>query len=107
MKESLILAEQQADVCKIFANTRRIMILWTLLEEELAVGDIAESVGATSQNTSHHLRLMKDKGILYSRRQGQSVLYGIANSELVECLLEKGSALTDSQLMLNLEPKQI
>jgi len=96
MKELFLFAEKQAGVCKIFANARRIMILWTLLEVELAVGDIAESVGATSQNTSHHLRLMKDKRILYSRRQGQSVLYGIANSELVECLLEKGSALLNS-----------
>ena len=96
MKELFLFAEKQAGVCKIFANARRIMILWTLLEVELAVGDIAESVDATSQNTSHHLRLMKDKRILYSRRQGQSVLYGIANSELVECLLEKGSALTNT-----------
>jgi DNA-binding transcriptional ArsR family regulator len=82
-------AEHQAEICKAFSNPTRILILWTLSEEELSVGEIANTVNASIQNTSHHLRIMKDKGILNARRQGQTIFYSIHDREMVESLLEK------------------
>ena len=90
--ETLKAAEQQAEICKVFSNPKRILILWALAENDLAVGEIAVAVGATVQNTSHHLRLMKDRGILYANRIGQSVSYGIASTESTEPLLKKAPA---------------
>jgi DNA-binding transcriptional ArsR family regulator len=87
--ERTILADQQADLCKTFSNPTRILILWTLSERELSVSEIANAVNATVQNTSHHLRVMKDKGILNSRRQGQTIFYGIHDRESVANLLCK------------------
>jgi len=82
-------AEYQAEICKTFSNPTRILILWMLSEEELSVGEIANAVNASIQNTSHHLRIMKDKGILNARRQGQTIFYSIHDREIVESLLEK------------------
>ena len=81
-KNSVTQAKKQATVFRIFGNSRRILILQLLVENEFSVGEIAERIEASLQNTSQHLRLMKDKGIVISRREGQVVYYGIADNEL-------------------------
>ena len=78
------LAENQAEICKVFGNASRVLILWTLAEREMSVGDIAGVIDASVQNTSQHLRLMKDKGILTSRREGSMVYYQIRPHHLME-----------------------
>lgn len=77
-------ARLQAEICKVFGNANRILILWVLGDRELSVGDIAEAIDSSLQNTSQHLRLMKDKGILVSRREQHTILYCVADHELME-----------------------
>lgn len=79
-----ILAKQQAAMCRVFANPTRILILWTLAEEEKTVSEIAIAVGASLQNTSQHLRLMKEKGILKSRREAHAIYYHVCQNECPE-----------------------
>ena len=74
----------QAEFCKVFGNVQRLMILWSLADSELSVGDIARTVNGSMQNTSQHLHLMKNKGILTSRREGQTIYYCIANNKLMK-----------------------
>jgi len=74
----------QAEFCKVFGNVQRVLILWSLADSELSVGDIARSVNGSLQNTSQHLHLMKNKGILTSRREGQTIYYCIAKNELMK-----------------------
>jgi ArsR family transcriptional regulator len=79
------LAREQADMFQIFGHYRRILILWALDDAELSVGGIADKIGASLQNTSQHLRLMKDKNILSTRRDGQIIYYRVADSQTAEC----------------------
>ena len=74
-------AQEQAQYCQVFSNARRIMILWVLGTDEMTVSDIASDVGASLQNTSQHLRLMRDRGILSSRRVGQAVYYHVVDND--------------------------
>lgn len=83
-EQMLELAKRQADICKIFGNVNRVMILWVLGDQEMSVGDIAETIGTSLQNVSQHLRLMKDKDILTSRRAGHTIYYRIASHELMQ-----------------------
>ena len=83
-------AQEQAQYCQVFSNARRIMILWVLGTDEMTVSDIASDVGASLQNTSQHLRLMRDRGILSSRRVGQAVYYRVVNND---CLINQNSML--------------
>jgi DNA-binding transcriptional ArsR family regulator len=78
------LAERQASLCGVFANAKRVLILWSLSDDERSVGEIAAEIEASLQCTSQHLHLMKDMGILESRRDGQMVYYAVAQSELSE-----------------------
>ena len=83
------LAEQQADIYRVFGNATRLRILWSLADQELSVGEIAAAAETSLQNTSQHLRLMQDKGILTSRRESQTIYYRIADIEMMRRYLSQ------------------
>jgi ArsR family transcriptional regulator, lead/cadmium/zinc/bismuth-responsive transcriptional repressor len=74
-------AEELADFCGILGNSHRIRIVWALGDRELTVSEIADEIEASMQNTSQHLRLMKNKGVLQSRRDGREIYYRIADTK--------------------------
>lgn len=71
------LAKNQAEMCRVFGSTNRVLILWALGAQEMSVSGIAAMIDASLQNTSQHLRLMKDKNILSSRRVGNTIYYRV------------------------------
>jgi DNA-binding transcriptional ArsR family regulator len=75
-------ARTQAAFCRIFGSYRRILIAWYLAEGEASVGEIADVLGFSLQNTSQHLRIMTDRGLLTSRRDGTLVFYSLAKGIL-------------------------
>ena len=79
-------AETQARLFQVFTNPRRVLILWALDEQEMSVGEIAKAVEASLQNTSQHLRLMRDRSILTCRREGQTIYYRVADLRLLDRL---------------------
>jgi ArsR family transcriptional regulator len=81
MKRKNQQAEKQAEFCGVMGNTHRILIIWALKSGELTVSEIAEDIDTSLQNTSQHLRLMKDKGILESRRDGREIYYCLADTK--------------------------
>jgi len=78
------MAREKASFCSVFGNTRRVLILWALVNGEMSVSDIAKTIEASLQNTSQHLRLMKNKGVVDSRRDGQTIYYRIAENEYIK-----------------------
>ncbi len=82
MDEVKEFAKEQAEIFNIFSNEKRILIFWALSQCEMQVNEIASAVGTSAQNTSQHLRLMKGKGILTSRREGQAIFYKIAENRI-------------------------
>jgi len=93
--------EMQAGVCKVLANPKRLEILCALENGELTVSEIVAKTEIGKANLSQHLTLMKEKGILKSRRQGQFVYYCISNPKVTqacelmkEVLLERIEART-------------
>lgn len=74
-------SERQAEFCGILGNSHRIRIVWVLGSRELTVSEIADGINASMQNTSQHLRLMKNRGVLQSRRDGREIYYRIADTE--------------------------
>ena len=87
MKTNLkALAIKQAELCKLFGNASRILILWSIVDGERPVSEIADEVGTSIQNTSQHLALLKEHNIVSARRDGQTIYYRIAENEwLKDC----------------------
>ncbi len=65
-----------ADLFKVFGDTTRIRILYTL-EQEMCVCDIAEVLGMTQSAISHQLKTLKQSKLVKSRRDGKTVLYSL------------------------------
>jgi len=76
-------AQELAEFCGIFGNSRRVKIVWALGDNELTVSEIAGEINASMQNTSQHLRLMKNKGVLQSRRDGREIYYRVADTKFI------------------------
>jgi DNA-binding transcriptional ArsR family regulator len=99
MDKSLFdLAEKQASLCKVMGNSRRLLILWHLSDEELSVSEIATRVGSTLQNVSQHLSVLKKTGIVVARRQGQVIFYQLADHEFIRNCLARQSHAPDKFL---------
>ena len=75
-----------ADLVQVFADTTRIKSLYALMGRELAVGDIAELVGATQSAVSHQLRTLKQSHLVKFRRDGRNILYSLADDHVYTML---------------------
>lgn len=80
-------AEDVAATLTAMANPRRLIVLCTLLEGERSVGDLAEIVGLSSAALSQHLAKMRALRLVTTRRDGQTIYYTLASSE-VRAVLE-------------------
>ena len=74
----------QADVCKIFANDKRLEIINLLKDKEMSNGDIMRETGLSKVNISQHMNILKSKGVIVSRRDGQQLFYSIANPKIIQ-----------------------
>ena len=73
-----------ADMCQALANPHRLAIMYFLKDGEKSVGDIGAELGISVQNVSQHLRILKERLLLRSRKEGQTVYYSITNPKFVE-----------------------
>jgi DNA-binding transcriptional ArsR family regulator len=80
-----------ADLFRVFSDTTRIKILYTLMGKELRVGEIAEVIGATQSAVSHQLRTLKQAHLVKCSRDGKNVLYSLADDHVITML---GQGLT-------------
>lgn len=76
------LYEIHAEICKTLGNAKRIEILNALQDSELTVGELADILGISPANVSQHLSVMRQKGILISRREGVNIYYRISNPKV-------------------------
>ncbi|MFV0527436.1 MAG: ArsR/SmtB family transcription factor [Lachnospiraceae bacterium] len=76
-----------AELLKILANESRLLILCELMQGPKAVGKIGEKTPKISQSAlSQHLALMKAYGIISSTKEGQTVIYAIADHRVEEII---------------------
>jgi len=76
--------QRAADILKTVAHPARLRIIDILEPGEQPVARICKLLSAPQPYVSHHLSLMKARGILSSRRNGSQVLYSVANKNVIE-----------------------
>jgi len=69
--------EGAAECLRTLAHPHRLRMVQMLLQQEHTVGDLAVACDIQSHMASEHLRLMKDRGLLASRREGRNTFYRI------------------------------
>ncbi len=76
--------ELQADICQTLANPKRLQILNLLKGGELSVRVMVGALEIAKPNLSQHLAVMRQKGILATRREGTTIYYRLATPHIVE-----------------------
>ena len=71
--------KQAAQAIKAIAHPLRLKILCVLGDQEISVQDIVEEVGTSQSNISQHLAILRDKGVLVSRKDANKVFYRIGD----------------------------
>lgn len=87
--------ELQAEVCKALANPKRLMIITLLSEREMSVGEIVSSIGCPLANVSQHLRVLHSRGLVKSRKEGQTVYYRLTDKRLPRACAQIRSILLE------------
>ena len=75
-----------ADIFKQLSDTTRIRIFWILCHCEECVINISAMMEMSSPAVAHHLRLLRDSGLIQSRREGKETYYRASNTKKAQSL---------------------
>lgn len=79
-------AAQAVRLLKSLANESRLMIMCALAEGELSVGAINRRIDLSQSALSQHLALMREQGLVKTRRESQTIYYSLTDSEAVSLI---------------------
>ncbi len=71
---------------KAMSHPLRLKILCVLGNREVSVQDIVENVGTSQSNISQHLAILRDKGILKSRKDANRVFYKVGDDRTLKLI---------------------
>ena len=78
-----------ADLFKVFGDSTRLRILCVLMEQEICVADLADTLEMTQSAISHQLRTLKQSKLVKARRRGKMVYYSL-DDDHVRSIIETG-----------------
>lgn len=93
MRESIEAA--QADLCRTFTHPNRIALLESLAGGERSVGDLAEACGLPQPTVSQHLAVLRQVGVVSTRREGTTVYYRVADPRILQACQLMRAVLLD------------
>ncbi len=88
----------QAQLCQVLADPSRLELIHLIGDGERTVGELIAAAGLRQANVSQHLSLLRQRGVVATRREGTTVSYRLAYPEILEAC-----ALTRRILLRQLE----
>ncbi|MBG9390239.1 ArsR/SmtB family transcription factor [Caenimonas aquaedulcis] len=71
---------------KLMANEDRLLLLCQLSQGEMCVGDLEAQLGIRQPTLSQQLGVLRNEGVLGTRREGKNIFYSVADPSLVKIL---------------------
>jgi ArsR family transcriptional regulator len=88
-------SQLEADLCFALADPTRILILYALDEQSLNVTELTNALNITQPTTSRHLKILRERGLVYTERQGATINYHLTDRRLIKALDLLRSVLRD------------
>lgn len=80
-------AAEAARLMRMLANENRLLLLCHLAAvEEMGAGALAEALGLSPSAASQHLALLREDGLVATRRDAQAIFYRIADPKVAQLL---------------------
>jgi ArsR family transcriptional regulator len=83
-QDRLLIANEQAHICKALSDPKRILIIHALRDGERTVSELAEELKVTPANLSQHLAVMRERGLVACQRRGNNMLYSLSSPKILE-----------------------
>ena len=75
-----------ARICSAISDPHRILLLYAIAEETRNVNSLAEAVGISQSAASRHLKVLRERGMIHSQRDGSQVIYSLSDPRFIEAL---------------------
>ncbi len=75
-----------ASICKGLADPKRLLIINALRDGERSVTELCDELGLRQANVSQHLAVLRDKGLVRVRKDGQFAYYSVSTSKIIEAM---------------------
>ncbi len=74
----------KAQLCKTFSDPKRLLIIEELRAGEKSVGDLVQTLAVPQAVVSRHLAILRDRGVVKSRREGANVYYRLSDPKICD-----------------------
>lgn len=93
LKQEII--QLEADFCAALSDPTRIFILYALQERSQNVTELTHELGIPQPTTSRHLKVLRERGLVYSERHGTVITYHLADQRIIQAMDLLRSAMRD------------
>ncbi len=80
------ISKLEADFCFALSDPTRLLMLYALAEGPHNVTELANELNVIQPTASRHLKILRDRGLVYTVRQGTTVTYHLADPRLIQAL---------------------
>lgn len=82
----LELDELVASMCKALNDPKRLLLLYALRYGRYTVTELCDLIEAPQSNTSQHLAVLRDRGLVEAERQGNNVVYSLRHPKVIDAI---------------------
>ena len=73
-------------VCEGVGDPKRLMLLYLVAEHPRNVSELTEILDVSQPTVSHHLRMLRERGLVTAERDGTSIYYSLADPRILEAM---------------------
>jgi ArsR family transcriptional regulator len=73
-------------ICEGLGDPKRVLILYLLSPRPRNVGELTEALGIPQPTVSHHLKVLRDRGLIAARKEGTAIYYSLSDHRIIEAL---------------------
>ena len=84
MNYNPVIYKLKAELCKTFSDPKRLFIIDALRDGERSVGDLARIMEIDQAIVSRHLGILRERGVVKTRRDGTSIYYSLSDPKICE-----------------------
>lgn len=84
-----------AEVCQGLSDPKRILLLYALADGPRRVTDLVESLELPQPTVSHHLKILRERGLVSTERDGTAIYYSLADQRVIQALELLRAVLAD------------
>lgn len=73
-------------ICEGLGDPKRVLLLYLLADQPRNVTELTEALGVSQPTVSHHLKVLRNRGLVKAEREGTSVYYSLTDQRIIEAL---------------------